>query len=291
MVPRVWWVLSNVSIPRERFGVSALIARFGERVLGRASRLFRAGKVTKQGWEEGGTHYRVAVLDDAEWRVRVDLAGSELDAECTCGAAACAHQAAALLDLGRSPEVFETAAAPQLGERVPWQVALRRGMETDTPPPPPGGAGAWLAYRLDVQDNGDVVVETHRVQPGGRGAEKQTPFSLARTWGADPLDPAPDFLSGYDMAMCRQLRQFPVEARRSGQRQSTSYRFTPPLEARYGLFMRLAQGGRLYLADAPQPLVVGAPQVWCPSWKKATTAAGACACPWVGTARRRAACA
>ncbi|MBI5136344.1 MAG: SNF2 helicase associated domain-containing protein [Nitrospirae bacterium] len=255
-----------MSIPRERFGVSALMSRFGERVLGRASRLFRAGNVTKQGWEEDGVHYLVTVLDDAEHPVRVDLAGADLATECTCGVAACAHQAAALLDLGRSPEVFE--AVPRLAERVPWQVVLRRGMETDLPPPPPDGAGAWLVYRLDIQDNGDVVVETHKVQPSGRGAEKHSPFSLARTWGADPLEPAPDFMSRYDMAMCRQLRQFPVEARRLGQRQAASYRFTPPLEARYGLLTRLAQGGRLYLADAPQPLVVGAPQVVVPILEK-----------------------
>jgi non-specific serine/threonine protein kinase len=255
-------VVCNLSIPRESLSVTSLLARFGSQVLGRGSRLHRSDAVVRQGWDAEAAQLVAHVDDNGNHKVLVDVSGGIALAECECGTADCAHQAAVLLDLGRSPEALED--VPELTERVPWQVMLRRGMASEVAVSTPVVGRVWLVFTVEMMEEGDLVVSCLKVQASGRGSEKRTPFGLARTWGADPLDPAPEFLTADDIALCRQLRQFPLDNKRSGQRQAAVYRFAPPLEARYGLLLRLAQTGRLFLGDAAQPLLAGPPRVVVP---------------------------
>ncbi len=257
-----------MSIPRDILRVSALSARFGDQLLGRGFRLFKGGGVTLESADqETGPGLLFTVVDDSARQVRMALDDGQLTSRCDCDADLCAHQAAAWLYLSRSPDAPDPFS--QLEDRTPWQVVLRRCMEETLSPPAPLPNGQWLTFRLVLEEGGELVVETYKSQIGSRGAQKRSPFGLARTWGSDPLEPAPEFLTRDDIVLCRQLRQFPQESRRSGQRQGNVYRFVPPVESRYGLLLRLARSGRLYLDDATQPVGIGPSRVVVPALDEA----------------------
>jgi len=151
-----------LSISRKHFGVTALLARFGDQVLGRGSRLFRSDQVDCLGLEEGTGRLISEVTDDGTHTVTIEIIDGLPSSGCDCGRQDCAHQAAALLDVGRSPEALE--AAPELAKQVPWQVVLRRGIASDGAAPAPVLGRVWLVYRFSLLDSGDVEVACHKVQ-------------------------------------------------------------------------------------------------------------------------------
>jgi non-specific serine/threonine protein kinase len=237
------------------FAFAALKARFGASTLARAFRIARGGGVERLGWDgDGSLHARVAGEPPREVRVRPD--GEGLALECDCGEAACPHAAAVLLDLESNPEVAPGQPFARMGERVPWQVALHRTLHGEARPAPAPAAAARLVFRLVLEEDGEPVVETYRAGGGAPGA-KESPFGLGRTWGADPLEPQPPFLSTEDVSLCRLLRQFPADEARRGQRAAPTHRFRPPVAARFGLLSALVRTGRLFLGDGSQPLVAG----------------------------------
>jgi non-specific serine/threonine protein kinase len=243
--------------PPDPFAFAALKARFGAPALARAFRLARGGGVRRAGWDGDGTLLARVGTDPAR-EVRVRPAGDTLEVTCDCGVADCIHAAAVLLDLETLPEVAPGRPFARVGERVPWQVALHRTLHGgERPAPVPAGA-ARLVFRLALEEDGTPVVETYRAAGGaGAGPGKEATFGLSRSWGSDPLEPQPPFLSPEDVSLCRLLRQFPADEARRGQRAAPTHRFRPPVEARYGLLTALVRTGRLYLGNGQQPLVAG----------------------------------
>jgi len=240
----------------EPFHLTALRARFGAETVARGYRIVRAGGVRREGWDAEG-HFRAKVADDPPHRVAVRWDDGELTAHCDCGERICAHAAAVLLDLGATPQAAPGAPGPRLGERVPWQVALHRTLR-ELPPVPDTSPGApRLVYRLVLDEAGEPTVETYKAVMGLHGPGKESAFTLTRTWGADPLEPVPGFLLPDDLSLCRQLRQFPAETPRKGQRGVATNRFRPPRDTRFGLLLALAATGRLYLEGGAAPLVRG----------------------------------
>jgi non-specific serine/threonine protein kinase len=244
----------------EPFHLTALRARFGEDTVARGYRIVRAGGVRREGWDGEG-RFRATVADDEPRRVSVRWHDGELTSRCACGQDRCAHVAAVLLDLGESPQAAPGPAGPRLGERVPWQVALHRTLQEAAPVPDASPGQPRLIYRLVIDEDGEPVVETHKATSGrfigALGPGKESAFPLTRTWGADPLEPVPGFLLPDDVSLCRQLRQFPAETPRKGQRGAATHRFRPPRDTRFGLLLALAATGRLHLGEGAAPLVRG----------------------------------
>jgi superfamily II DNA or RNA helicase len=240
----------------EPFHLSALTARFGEETVARGYRIVRLGGVRREGWDAEG-HYHARVADDPPRRVAVRWNDGELTARCECGSGGCAHAAAVLLDLGESPQAAPGPPGPRLGERVPWQVALHRTLSEAAQVPDLTPGAPRLIYRLDLDESGEPTVETYKATIGMHGPGKESPFSLTRTWGTDPLEPMPGFLLPDDFTLCRQLRQFPADPPRKGQRAVATHRFRPPRDTRFGLLLALAATGRLHLDGGAAPLVRG----------------------------------
>ncbi|MFQ5507975.1 MAG: SNF2-related protein [Leptospirillia bacterium] len=244
-----------MTVSPENFRLTSLRARFGDRHLVAGHKLVQSGKVKRCGREADGTLNLEVGGEDFE-TVRVREEGDAVTVTCSCRATRrCAHRAAAMLELSARPEP-DMGGGESLGEVVPWQVALHRAMAGSDIGPAPD-TGAALIYRLEVDDDGEPLIETRETRIGQDGPRRGTPFGISKSWGADPLEPRPPFLTREDVAICRQLREHIDASATRATRQGSVYCFQPPLEARYGLLTKLIRSGKLYAADSSRPLSPG----------------------------------
>ncbi len=242
--------------PKNRFRLRSLLAHFGEAHLARGRRLMDRKAVSYGEWEADGVLVcQVKAKQTHTVRVRPAVG---LDAECDCGQKkVCAHRAAVCLSLAVRPAGSPEGPGARTGRQVSWQLALHRAVEQAERPVEPAPEAVRLIFRLEIAPDGTPIIETHKAQPGPNGPVGESVFGLAGSWGHDPLEPKEKFLTLADVALCRILRQYPVDGHKKGTRTGGGFRFQPPMAARYGVLMALMRGGRLYEKGGTQPLMAG----------------------------------
>ena len=237
-----------MTVPEELLRIRSLRTRFGPRKLAQGNRLFQAGTVQAITNDTHSLCLQVSAdpPGDATVEVRIGYADDTLTLHCEQHKhRACIHQAAGLLYLAEQRR--------NQGDTTPWQVTLLRGLGDPIQPLSGVAEGDWLRYQLTLIEDEPPIIETARIHTAASGREKVTPFPLGSSWGGDPTEPRPDFLTPIDVHLCRQLRQSPASP--GGRR--GNHRYELPLEVRYGILIQLATTGRLFLDGCDRPLSPG----------------------------------